>query len=156
MVWTLYIRLLLKIIIESLSYITSVIRLLYIPPGIIRSARHGRVLRRRRNKNIVAIGTIRHQPEQTDSDRPAGHLTICGRYIRRRITLRGRCIALRSRIALRGRVTLLVRAIRSHPLRRRPICCSSSAVRLCLLDLPVRGQDLGFPVHSHLLPMIHE
>lgn len=125
----------------------------YIPVGIIRSTRHGRVLRRRRNQD-ADIGSIRRQPEQTDSDRPAGRLALCGRTIRCRLALRGRTV--RRRLTLRGRIALRGREVRSHPLRRRPICCSGFAVRLSLLrllHLPVRCQDLGFSVHSYLLPM---
>lgn len=132
-------------IIYILLSLTTNARLIRVP-GVIRSARSRRLLRcRRRRRSETIVCSIRRQPKQTGSDRPAGRVTLCGSSVRRRPVRRSpvrrspvRCRPVRSRLP-----------IRRHPVRSRfPVCLS---VRLFVHHLPVRSQDLGFAVH--ILPM---
>lgn len=110
---------------------------MYCVSGVFRSARYGRVLRRRcrRSQNVV-VGYVRHRPKQTRFGRPAGRISVRGRTVRSRTvrrTVRSRFTVCRCRRPLRSSFTV-----------RCP-------VRLVLYRLPVRSQNLGFTVH--LLPV---
>lgn len=112
-------------------------------PGVIRSARSGRLLRRRRRRRseTVVCSTRRRQPKQTGSDRPAGRVALRGSPVRRRPVRRSPV----RRLPVRGRLPVR---------RRRPVRSSFPVrhpVRLFVHHLPVRSQDLGFAVH--ILPV---
>lgn len=108
----------------------------FFPPGVFRSARHGRVLRRRSRRSQTIDRPIRRRPKQTRLVRSAG------------------CFPVRAGIrSVRGLVRRPVRRpVRCRPVRCRSIRCSPVCrrrpvhflIRFPLRGLPVRLRFVRF------------
>lgn len=112
-------------------------------PGVRRSTRHGRMLRRRRRTSKTFIG---RRTQQTGTDCSTGRLSLLRISVRRLSLLRSRTTGRRtvSRSPYCRR-----RPDRLHIPRHRPVCLRILSRRTdCLFvqQLPVRGQNFGFAV----------